>query len=137
MSSQTRRSRWWRRTSRGGEAGEFTRSPRTQGWLVTRGRLSLLWEATPYLPVIELLKTYRRIQEPDDPRTIRERVAGKLLMLDRALEPLLTPLLALLDVTVDEATWDALDGNVVLRQNSVRQRSSRSIGLHPTIISTR
>ena len=37
------------------------------------------------------------------------RVAGKLLMLDRALEPLLTPLLALLDVPVDDATWDALD----------------------------
>jgi hypothetical protein len=31
-----------------------------------------------------------------DPRAIRERVAGKLLMLDRALDPLLTPLLTLL-----------------------------------------
>src|SRR5574337_2178770 len=30
-------------------------------------------------------------------------------MLDRALEPLLTPLLALLDVPVDDAAWDALD----------------------------
>jgi hypothetical protein len=36
-------------------------------------------------------------------------VAGKLLMLDRALEPLLTPLLALLDVRVDDAAWEALD----------------------------
>src|SRR5438093_590644 len=61
------------------------------------------------LPVIELLKAYCRIQERDDPRAIRERVAGKLLMLDRALEPLLTPLLALLDVPVDEKDWDALD----------------------------
>ena len=66
-------------------------------------------KATPYLPVIELLKAYCRIQERDDPRVIRERVAGKLLMLDRALEPLLTPLLALLDVPVDDAAWDALD----------------------------
>jgi tetratricopeptide (TPR) repeat protein len=30
-------------------------------------------------------------------------------MLDRALEPLLTPLLALLDVPVDDAAWEALD----------------------------
>jgi predicted ATPase len=55
------------------------------------------------------LKAYCRIQERDDPRAIRERVAGKLLMLDRALEPLLTPLLALLDVPVEDAAWDFLD----------------------------
>src|SRR5262249_4014028 len=30
-------------------------------------------------------------------------------MLDRALEPLLTPILVLLDVPVDDAAWDALD----------------------------
>jgi predicted ATPase len=36
-------------------------------------------------------------------------VVGKLLTLDRALESLLTPLLALLDVPVDDAMWDALD----------------------------
>jgi class 3 adenylate cyclase/tetratricopeptide (TPR) repeat protein len=100
-----------------GEAGvgksrllwEFTRSHRTHGWLVLESGSVSYGKATPYLPVIELLKAYCGIQERDDPRAIRERVAGKLLMLDRALEPLLTPLLALLDVPVDEAAWDALD----------------------------
>jgi len=94
-----------------GEAGvgksrlvwEFTRSHRTQGWLVLESGSVSYGKATPYLPVIELLKAYCRIQERDDPRAIRERVAGKLLTLDRALEPLLTPLLALLDVPVDDA----------------------------------
>jgi class 3 adenylate cyclase/tetratricopeptide (TPR) repeat protein len=100
-----------------GEAGlgksrlvwEFTRSHRTHGWLVLESGSVSYGKATPYLPVIDLLKSYFRIQERDGPREIRERVAGKLLMLDRALEPLLTPLLALLDVPVDDATWDALD----------------------------
>ncbi len=100
-----------------GEAGvgksrlvwEFTRSHRTHGRLVLESGSVSYGQATPYLPVIELLKAYCRIQERDDLRAIRERVAGKLLMLDRALEPLLTPLLALLDVPVDDATWDALD----------------------------
>ena len=100
-----------------GEAGvgksrlvwEFTRSHRTQGWLVLESGSVSYGKATPYLPVIDLLKAYCRIQERDDPRAIRERVAGKLLMLDRALEPLLTPLLALLDVPVGDAAWDALD----------------------------
>ena len=55
------------------------------------------------------MKAYCRIQERDDPRAIRERVAGKLLTLDRTLEPLLTPLLALLDVPVEDAAWEALD----------------------------
>src|SRR5262249_17255293 len=100
-----------------GEAGvgksrlvwEFTRSHRTHGWLVLESGSVSYGKATPYLPVIELLKAYLRIQERDDQREIRERVAGKLLMLDRALEPLLPPLLALLDVPVGDATWDALD----------------------------
>jgi class 3 adenylate cyclase/tetratricopeptide (TPR) repeat protein len=100
-----------------GEAGvgksrlvwEFTRSHRTHGWLVLESGSISYGKTTPYLPVIELLKTYFRIQARDDPRVIRERVAGKLRLLDRALEPLLTPLLALLDLSVDDAAWDALD----------------------------
>ncbi len=36
-------------------------------------------------------------------------MAGKLLTLDRSLEPLLTPLLALLDVPVDDTAWGAID----------------------------
>jgi class 3 adenylate cyclase/tetratricopeptide (TPR) repeat protein len=90
-------------------AWEFTRSHRVHGWLVLESGAVSYGKATPYLPVIELLKAYCGIQERDDPRAIRERVAGKLLMLDRTLEPLLTPLLALLDVPVSEASWAALD----------------------------
>jgi class 3 adenylate cyclase/tetratricopeptide (TPR) repeat protein len=90
-------------------AWEFTQSHRTHGWLVVESGSVSYGKSTSYLPVIELLKTYFRIQERDDPRAIRERVAGKLLTLDRALEPLLTPLLSLLDVPVEDTTWDALD----------------------------
>src|SRR5262252_8538154 len=100
-----------------GEAGvgksrlfwEFSHSHHTQGWLVLESSSVSYGKATPYLPVIDLLKAYCRIQERDEPRAIRERVAGKLLMLDRSLEPLLTPLLALLDVPVEDAVWDALE----------------------------
>ena len=70
-------------------AWEVTRSHRTQGWLVLESGSVSYGKATPYLPAIELLKAYCRIQERDGPREIRERVAGKLLTLDRALEPLL------------------------------------------------
>jgi class 3 adenylate cyclase/tetratricopeptide (TPR) repeat protein len=100
-----------------GEAGlgksrlvwEFTRSHWTQGWLMLQSGSVSYGKATPYLPLIDLLKSYFRIQNRDDQREIRERVAGKILMLDRALEPLLTPLLALLDVPVDDEAWGTLD----------------------------
>ena len=54
-------------------------------------------KATPWLPVIDLLKAYCRIESRDDERAIREKVTGKVLTLDRALEPSLPALLALLD----------------------------------------
>jgi class 3 adenylate cyclase len=100
-----------------GEAGvgksrlvwEFTHSHRTHGWLILESASVSYGMATPYLPVIELLKSYFRVQTQDEPREVRDRVAGKLLMLDRALEPMLAPLFALLDVPITDAMWDALD----------------------------
>jgi hypothetical protein len=52
--------------------------------------------------VADLLKGYLQIGDRDEPRTIREKVTGKLLTLDRALEPELPALLALLHVPVED-----------------------------------
>jgi hypothetical protein len=100
-----------------GEAGggksrllyEFTHSHRLQGWLVLESASVSYGKATSYLPVIDLLKGYFKIRDRDDLREVREKVTGKLLTLDRALEPTLPALLALLDVPVDNAAWQALD----------------------------
>jgi class 3 adenylate cyclase len=100
-----------------GEAGvgksrlvyELTHSHRVQGWLVLESVSVSYGKATSWLPVIELLKGYFKIQARDDQREIREKVTGKLLTLDRALEPSLPALLALLDMPVEDAAWSALD----------------------------
>ncbi|HEV2054614.1 MAG TPA: adenylate/guanylate cyclase domain-containing protein [Methylomirabilota bacterium] len=100
-----------------GEAGvgksrliyELTHSHRLHGWLVLESASVSYGKATSYLPVIDLLKGYFKIQDRDDLREIREKVTGKLLTLDRALEPTLPALLALLDVPVDDAAWPTLD----------------------------
>jgi tetratricopeptide (TPR) repeat protein len=88
---------------------ELTHSHRLQGWLVLEAASVSYGKATSYLPVIDLLKGYFKIQDRDDLREIREKVTGKLLTLDRALEPTLPALLALLDVPVDDAAWQTLD----------------------------
>jgi class 3 adenylate cyclase len=88
---------------------EFTHSHRTQDWFVLEAGSLSYGKATSYLPVIDLLKAYFKIYERESHRDIREKVTGKLLILDRALEPTLPALLALLDVPVEDASWQALD----------------------------
>jgi class 3 adenylate cyclase/predicted ATPase len=88
---------------------EFIRSHRTRGWLVLESR-SVSWgKATAYLPLSDLLKLYFQVEERDEARTIREKVAGKLVTLDTALGPTLPAFLTLLDIPVEEASWQALD----------------------------
>ncbi len=88
---------------------EFAHSHRTDRCLVIEAASVSYGKATPYLPVIELLRVYFQIESRDDVRKIREKVTGKLLSLDRALEPTLPALLALLDVPVDDPQWTRLD----------------------------
>ena len=83
--------RSWRSS---GEAGvgksrlvyEFVHSHRTQGWLVLESASVSYGKATPYFPVIDLLKRYFHIEDRDDTRTIRAKVTGQVLTLDRALQ---------------------------------------------------
>jgi class 3 adenylate cyclase/predicted ATPase len=58
-------------------------------------------KAYPYLPLIELLKTYFQLTPQDDDRRRREQVTGKVLTLDRRLEDTLPYVAAL--VGVEEA----------------------------------
>ena len=86
---------------------EFTHSHRTHGWLLLASSSVSYGKATPYLPVIDLLKAYFGIEVHDDARKRREKVTGKLLTLERALEPTLPAFLALLEVPVEDQQWQA------------------------------
>ena len=95
---------------------EFTHSRRTVDWLILESGSVSYGKATPYLPLIDLLKAYFKITDRDDQREIREKVTGKLLTLDKALEPTLPAFLTLLDVAVEDpsagsgqAIWQNLD----------------------------
>jgi class 3 adenylate cyclase/tetratricopeptide (TPR) repeat protein len=100
-----------------GEAGvgksrlyhEFTHSHRVQGWLVLHASAVSHGKSISYLPVIDLLKAYCKLEDRDDHRALREKITGKLFTLDESLKPLLPALFGLLDVPVDDPQWQALD----------------------------
>jgi len=87
---------------------EFIYSHRTEGWLILEAASVSYGKATVYFPVIDLLKNYFKIQDRDDHREIRQKVIGKLLALDRTLEPTLPAFFALLDVPVEDPEWQAV-----------------------------
>ena len=73
-------------------------------------------KASAYLPVVDLLKTYFRIADRDDERTRREKVTGKVLALDRALEDTLPHLFALLGIPIGEAGLEGMDPSIRRRR---------------------
>ncbi len=64
---------------------EVLHSHRTQGWLVLESAAVSYGKATPYFPVLDLLKRYARVEDRDDTRTIRAKVTGQVLTLAAAL----------------------------------------------------
>ncbi len=88
---------------------EFAHSRRTVDWLILESGSVSYGKATAYLPVIDLLKAYFAIEDRDDVRKIREKVTGKLLTLDKSLEPTLPAFLALLDLKLEDQVWQSSD----------------------------
>jgi class 3 adenylate cyclase len=100
-----------------GEAGvgksrlvyEFVHSHHTPGWLVLESASVSYGKATPYFPVIDLLKRYSHVEERDDTRTIRAKVTGQVLTLDPALQDTVPALLSLLDAVPGDSPFLQLD----------------------------
>ena len=106
--------RWWRWWARPGVGKsrlvyEFVHSHHTQGWLVLESASVSYGKATPYFPVLDLLKRYCHVEEHDDTRTIRAKVTGQVLTLDDALQDTIPALLALLDALPDDSPFLTLD----------------------------
>jgi tetratricopeptide (TPR) repeat protein len=80
------------------------------GWMLLEAFSVSHGKATAYLPVIELLHGYFRITADDDPRSRREKVNGRIVTLDAALEdarPYLFGLLGLVEGDDPLARMDA------------------------------
>ncbi|WP_432260178.1 adenylate/guanylate cyclase domain-containing protein [Cupriavidus sp. TMH.W2] len=69
-------------------------------------------KAYPYLPLTELLRNYCQITAQDDERRRREKLTGKLLTLDRALEDTLPYLFHLLGATEPSSALAQMDTQI-------------------------
>jgi class 3 adenylate cyclase/tetratricopeptide (TPR) repeat protein len=100
-----------------GEAGvgksrlvhEFVRSRDTADWLILESSSVSYGRATPYLPVIGLLKNYFKISAHDSTQLIREKVTEKILALDRLLLDVIPAVLDLLDSLDESDPFRSLD----------------------------
>src|SRR6266849_3134586 len=86
------------------------------GWMVLEAFSVSHSKASAYLPVIDLLHSYYDITSEDDGRRRRQKILGKLLELDRALEDTVPYLYALLGIVEGDDPIAQMDGQVKSRR---------------------
>ena len=94
-----------------GEAGmgksrlvnEFVQHHLPADWRVLEAFSVSYGEATPFLPVVELLKNYFSISAQDDTASIQSKVLNQILGLDQTLSETIPPILTLLEAMPDPA----------------------------------
>src|SRR5215471_304611 len=100
-----------------GEAGvgksrltyEFVHAHAAPGWLVLESASVSYGKASPYFPVLALLRRYCHVEDQDEARTVRAKVTGQVLTLDEALQDTIPALLSLLEVLPEDSPFRSLD----------------------------
>jgi predicted ATPase/class 3 adenylate cyclase len=77
---------------------EFLESCRAAGFAVHEGRAVAHGKSIPLVPILEIFRSYFAIGERDDERTAREKIAGRLLLLDEGFRDVLPVLFDFLGV---------------------------------------
>jgi tetratricopeptide (TPR) repeat protein len=88
---------------------EFIRHQLRPGWLVLEGASVSYGKATPYFPLIAMLRQYFQFADGEGSGNIREQVVMHILELDGMLKDAIPPILSLLGALPDEvhpsAAW--------------------------------
>jgi class 3 adenylate cyclase len=87
---------------------EFVHSHHMDGWLVVEASSVSYGKATPYLPLIDLLKAYFKIDQLDNTRAVRAKVTGQILELDEALKEAVPAVLWLIEALPPDDPFLAL-----------------------------
>jgi class 3 adenylate cyclase/tetratricopeptide (TPR) repeat protein len=83
---------------------EFSHHQLPSGWLVLEGASASYGKATPYFPLIDMLRRYFAIGAGENSEDIQSRVVAQILELDSALKDAIAPILSLLGALPDERT---------------------------------
>src|SRR4029453_12225555 len=76
---------------------EFVQAAHAEGWLVLDSAAVSYSQATPFFPVLDLLRRFCHLEEREDMGTIQTKVTAQVRTLDAALQDTIPALLALLD----------------------------------------
>jgi class 3 adenylate cyclase len=88
---------------------EFLRSHRTAGWRILEATSVSYGKTSPFLPLIDLLRSYFKLSDRDDTRDVRAKVTGVVITLDEGLKSVIPPLLWLLDALPGDHEFMQLD----------------------------
>src|SRR5262249_10924493 len=114
---------------------EFTERCRARGIVVHQAHCPAHGKTVAYLPMLELLRGYFGLTDGDSPRSAREKIAGRLLLLDRAFDTALPLIWDFLRVPDPERPVEELDPTVRQQQLNdffrrlVRARSERELAV--------
>jgi tetratricopeptide (TPR) repeat protein len=119
---------------------ELIHSHRNLPWRVLDAMSVSYGQASPYFPLIALLKNYFEIEEGDKPGAIQAKVQRCILRLDENLKDAIPPLLALLEALPEEQkniapcelastddTLDIVDAVAGFRELGPRQRRESTL----------
>jgi len=88
---------------------EFAESCRARGTVVLHASGVAHGKNLPLLPILELFRAYFGIDERDDPRSAREKMAGRLLLIDESFREVLPLIFDFLGVPDPERPAPAMD----------------------------
>jgi adenylate cyclase len=95
---------------------EFAERCRTRGMTVREGHGVPHGKFIPLLPVLEFMRGYFGVGDPDPPEEARRKIAGTLLLLDEAFREMLPILFEFLGVPDPRATAPKMDPEARQRQ---------------------
>ncbi len=95
---------------------EFLERCRASGIAVLEGRAVSYGRNIPYLPMLELFRTWFGITEQDGEQSAREKIAGRLLLLDESFREMLPLLFEFLGVPDPERPAPRTDADTRQRQ---------------------
>jgi class 3 adenylate cyclase len=95
---------------------EFAERCRARGITVYEGHAVAHGKSIPYLPVLEVCRAYYGIGERDDDATVRDKIAGRLLLLDEGFRDVLPVMFEFFRVPDPERPVPRMDPEAKQRQ---------------------